>query len=160
MTTVIPAARLSFDALAPGFLRAAGDLDAAAVQVAERAGLPLPLRELVRLRSSQLNGCAYCVDLHSRDAREAGAGQQRVDALTVWRESALFDARERAALDLAEHITLVAEQRVPEHVVACAVEHLGPEGTSALLALVVAVNVWNAIGVTTRCWPTPPRADT
>jgi AhpD family alkylhydroperoxidase len=121
--------------------------------------VPRALRELVRLRASQLNGCAYCVDLHSRDARAAGAGGQRVDALPVWRESALFDAGERAALDLAEHVTSMSETGVPDHVVTAAVEHLGPDVTAAVLSLVATVNVWNAVGVTTRCWATPPRAD-
>ena len=151
--TVPIAQRLDFDALAPTFSSALEALDQAAVAEADRAGLDGRLRELVRLRASQLNGCSYCVDLHARAARRAGAPQQQVDAVAVWHESGLFTAHERVALELSEQVTLAATTKVPQEHVDAAVAAFGDEGTAALLALIVAVNAWNAIGVTARCWP-------
>ena len=148
--------RLDVDALVPEFSRAMSALDDAAIAEADRTGLDPVLRELVRLRASQLNGCAYCVDMHSRAARAAGA-VQRVDAVAVWRESGLFTAAERAALDLAEEVTLLATTHVREEVVTAAVVALGEEGAAALLALLVTINAWNAIGATARCWAVPVR---
>jgi len=158
VTKFVPiASRLDFDALVPAFSRAVSDLDEAANAEADQAGFDPVLRELVRLRASQLNGCSYCVDMHSRAARKAGATPQRVDAVTIWRDTSLFTAAERAALDFTEQVTLLAETRVPEAVVATAVAAFGEKGTAALLSLVVAINMWNIIGVTTRCWRTPVR---
>lgn len=149
--------RLDFDALAPIFSRAVSELDDAATQQLDRAGVDSALRELVRLRASQLNGCAYCVDLHSRAARTAGTSTQRVDAVAVWRESALFTVAERIAFALAEDVTRLSETHSESSAVADAVEAFGEEGAAALLSLVIAINVWNSIGVTTRCWTVTPR---
>ncbi len=150
--------RLDFDAHAPAFARAMSDLDDAAVALADEAGLDAQLRELVRLRASQVNGCAYCVDLHARDARRAGASAQRVDAVAVWPESGLFDAAERAGLALAEAMTQMSRTRVPEPVLTEAVAVHGEQATAALVALVVAVGMWNGVGVSTRCWPVSVRS--
>lgn len=149
--------RLDFDALVPTFSRAVTDLDDAAAAEADRAHIDPGLRELLRLRASQLNGCAYCVDLHARSARKAGVAAQRVDAVAIWPDSNLFTSAERAALDFTEQVTLMARTRVPEAVVAGVVAHYGEEGAAALLSLVVAINTWNTIGVTTRCWPAAVR---
>jgi AhpD family alkylhydroperoxidase len=149
--------RLDFDALVPAFSRSVTDLDEAATAEADRVGIDPGLRELVRLRASQLNGCAYCVEMHARAARKAGVSPQRVDAVAIWPDSNLFTAAERAALDFAEQVTLKATTRVPEAVVQAVVQAYGEEGAAALLALVIAINTWNTIGVTARCWPTPIR---
>ena len=149
--------RLDFDALVPGFSRAVTALDEAATAELDTAGIDNGLRELVRLRASQLNGCAYCVDMHARAARRAGVAPQRVDAVAIWPESNLFTAQERAALDFAGQVTLLASSRVPEACVREVVTAFGEEGAAALLALIVAINTWNTIGVTTRCWPTAVR---
>jgi AhpD family alkylhydroperoxidase len=151
------ATRLDFDALVPAFSRAATDLDEAATAEAEQAGIDPVLRELIRLRASQLNGCAYCVDMHARAARQAGAAPQRVDAVAIWHDATLFTVEERAALDFAEQVTLLAETRVPEATVQDTLSAFGEKGTAALLSLIVAINMWNTIGVTTRCWRTPVR---
>ncbi|GAA5094677.1 carboxymuconolactone decarboxylase family protein [Microbacterium yannicii] len=150
--------RLDFDALAPVFSRAVNQLDEAATQQLELAGIDEGLRELVRLRASQINGCAYCVDLHSRTARSVGVTAQRVDALAVWRESGLFTAAQRAAFALTEDVTRLSETHVPEEVLAEAVAEFGEEGAAALVSLIIAINVWNAIGVTTRAWSVTPRS--
>lgn len=151
--------RLDFDALAPGFSRAVSTLDDAATAELDRAGVEPAVRELVRLRASQLNGCAYCVDMHARAARAAGVSAQRVDAVAVWPESNLFTKRERAALDFTEQVTLMATTKVPEQSLRQVVGAFGEESTAALLSLVIAINVWNTIGVATRCWPTAVRRE-
>src|SRR5690349_23208410 len=88
------------------------------------SGLEPSLLELVKLRASQLNGCAYCIDMHSKDARAAGETEQRLYALTAWRETPFYSERERAALALTEAVTLVAETHVPSAIVDEAAEHL------------------------------------
>ncbi|MFC0507013.1 carboxymuconolactone decarboxylase family protein [Micromonospora costi] len=150
-------ARLDFDALVPAFARAVNDLDEAATAELDRVGIDPALRELVRLRASQLNGCAYCVDMHGRAARRAGVTPQRVDAVAIWSDSNLFTAAERAALHFAEDVTLLASTKVPASTVQAVVATYGEEGAAALLTLVIAINTWNTIGVTTRCWPTAIR---
>ncbi len=149
--------RLDFDALAPAVARAVNDLDDAATTELDRAGIAPALRELLRLRASQLNGCAYCVDLHARAARAAGVAPQRVDAVAIWPESSLFSSEERVALDLVEQVTLKATTKVPTECVQAAITAYGEAGTAALLGLVVAIDAWNTIGVTARCWPTSIR---
>lgn len=151
--------RLDFDGLVPAFSRAVNGLDLAATRELDRAGIDPVLRDVVRLRASQLNGCAYCVDLHTKSAAEAGASAQRIHAVAIWRDSALFTAAERAALELTESVTRLAETHVPDAVVERAVAVLGEERTAAVLSLVIAINVWNMIGVTARCWHVEPDAE-
>jgi AhpD family alkylhydroperoxidase len=144
--------RLDFDALAPRFARAMSALDAAATAELDARGVDAALREFVRLRVSQINGCAYCVDRHAADARQAGAVPQTVDAVAIWRDSGLFTSAERAALALAEEVTRAADTHVRAEVLDAAIAEHGEEGAAALVALIIAINAWNAIGVTTRCW--------
>jgi len=155
MTTTHPEipVRLDFDGHAPSFSAAMNRLDGAATKELDRVGLDARLRELVRLRASQLNGCAYCVNMHAADARAAGESEQRLALLAVWPETALFDARERAALALTESITRLAETHVPETAWEAASAHCTPDELGALVSLIVTINAWNAIGVSTRAWP-------
>ena len=94
--------RLDFDAHAPGFARALAHLDQAATKELDRAGVDSRLRELVRVRASQLNGCAYCIDMHTKDARAIGEAEQRLYALPAWRETPFFTERERAEESVAD----------------------------------------------------------
>jgi AhpD family alkylhydroperoxidase len=151
-TTEIPV-RLDFDGHAPSFSAAMNRLDGAATKELDRVGFDARLRELVRLRASQLNGCAYCVNMHSSDATAAGETAQRLALLAVWHETALFDAREKAALALTESITRVAETHVPETAWEEAAAHFSADELGALVSLIVTINAWNAIGVSTRAWP-------
>jgi AhpD family alkylhydroperoxidase len=105
------------------------------------------LRARVELRSSQINGCAYCVDMHSREAREAGETQQRLDCLTVWRETSFFDDRERAALAWAESVTLVSEAHVPDEVYDEARKHFSDKDLVDLTLIVAVINAWNRIAI-------------
>ena len=151
--------RFDFDALAPKTSAAVMALHKAAAADLKAAGVEQGLTELVRLRASQLNGCAYCVDMHAADARAAGVSGQRVDLLPVWADAPVFTARERAALALTESVTRLSETRAPGPVVAEALKVLGEAETAAVLALIVSINAWNEIGVTSRCWPVGPRAE-
>lgn len=144
--------RLDIDTVAPRFSRALAGLDAAMVRELDAAGIDAGLRELVRLRASQLNGCSYCVDLHSGDAVKAGEMAGRIAAVAVWRESPFFTARERAAFQLTESITRLSETHVPDADWAAAANRFSPEELGALVSLIVVINAWNAVGVSTHAW--------
>jgi AhpD family alkylhydroperoxidase len=150
-TTQIPV-RLDFDSVAAGFASAMAHLDRAATKELDRAGVDPLLRELVRIRASQLNGCGYCIDMHTKDARAAGETEQRLYALPAWRETAFFTEREQAALAFTEDVTMMAGEHVPAAAYDAVAAHWAPGEIAALLALIVAINAWNAIGVTTRAW--------
>ena len=144
--------RIDLDEAAPEFSKAMSHLDHAMTKVADRAGLEPALRELVRARASQLNGCAYCVDMHTKDALAGGEADQRLYALPVWRETSFFTDRERAALELTEVATRLTETHVPEEAYRAAAEHFSEPEMGALVSLIVTINAWNMIGVTTRAW--------
>jgi AhpD family alkylhydroperoxidase len=150
-TPQIPA-RLDFDAQAPDAARALARLDQATTRELDQAGIDQQLRELVRIRASQLNGCAYCIDMHTKDARAAGETEQRLYALTAWRETPFFTDRERAALAFTETVTLMARDHVPAADYDAAAAWFSPREMAALLSLVVTINAWNAVGVTARAW--------
>jgi AhpD family alkylhydroperoxidase len=154
MTTVDETvqARLDFDEQAPDFSRAMGHLDRAATKELDKVDFDVRLRELIRIRASQLNGCAYCIDMHTKDARATGETEQRIYALPAWRETPFFTARERAALALTESVTLMPQTHVPEADFAVAAAQFTPAELGALVSLIVTINAWNAIGVTTRAW--------
>ncbi|MGH7723469.1 MAG: carboxymuconolactone decarboxylase family protein [Candidatus Dormibacteria bacterium] len=144
------AVRLDFDSHAAGFLRAMRQLDKAATEELDSVDLDPRLRELVRIRASQINGCAYCIDKHSKDARAIGETEQRIYALPAWRETPFFTARETAALALTEAVTLLAVDHVPREVYNAAAELFSDDEMGALISLIVTINAWNAIAVSTR----------
>ena len=150
-TATIPA-RLDFDEHAADFSRAMAHLDKAATKELDRAGIEPLMRELIRVRASQLNGCAYCVDMHTKDARAAGEDEQRLYAVPVWRETPFFSARERAALALTESVTQAATTHVPDQDFAQAADVVSESELAAIVSLIVTINAWNAIGITTRAW--------
>jgi len=153
MTTVQSVeARLDFDARAPGFSRAMSHLDQAATKELDKVDFDVRLRELVRIRASQLNGCAYCIDMHTKDARAAGETEQRIYALPAWRETPFFSGRDRAALALTESVTLMPQTHVPDSDFAQAAEQFSADELGALISLIVTINAWNAIGVSTHTW--------
>ncbi len=144
--------RIDFDAEASGFSRAMAHLDQAATKELDKVDFDIRLRELIRIRASQLNGCAYCIDMHTKDARAAGEAEQRIYALPAWRETPFFTAPERAALALTESVTLMPQTHVPAADFAQAAEQFSAAELGALVSLIVTINAWNAIGVTTRTW--------
>ncbi|HEY1458301.1 MAG TPA: carboxymuconolactone decarboxylase family protein [Solirubrobacteraceae bacterium] len=106
-----------------------------------------PLRELVKIRASQINGCAYCIDMHTRAARGAGESEQRLYALAAWRESPLFSERERAALELTDAITNVGDGGVPEELYDRVQAHFSAGELANLILAISAINAWNRIAV-------------
>jgi AhpD family alkylhydroperoxidase len=111
------------------------------------------LRALVELRVSQINGCAYCVDMHSQEARHAGETQQRLDCLPVWRETPLFDDRERAALGWAESVTLVSQTGVPDAAFEEVRRQFSERDAVDLTLIVATMNAWNRIAISFRQGP-------
>ena len=144
--------RLDFGDIAPAFLRAMMQLDRAATRELDDAGIDTRLRELVRIRASQLNGCAYCIDMHTKDARLMGETEQRIYALSAWRETPFFNNRERAALAFTESVTLLADTHVPDGAYAAVAAEYSDLEVAALVSLIVTINAWNAVGVATRAW--------
>ncbi|MFJ8699678.1 carboxymuconolactone decarboxylase family protein [Streptomyces ardesiacus] len=123
-----------------------------AVGAAAKRGLgDADLAELVQVRASQLNHCAFCLDLHLGIARKQGVSERQLDLLTAWEEAGdVFDARERAALALTEAVTVLTEGFVPDAVYEEAARHFGADGLAHLLALIATINAWNRLMVTRR----------
>jgi AhpD family alkylhydroperoxidase len=148
-TALAPTVRLHVDRLAPHMSKAMNALDAAS----RKTDLEPALLELVRARASQLNGCAYCVDLHSRDARAGGEDERRLYSLPVWREAPFFTARERIALDLTESATRLTDGPVSDEVFEAARTEFGDTGLAELLFTITVINAWNRLGAAARPWP-------
>ncbi len=141
--------RLNFYKTGPDAMKAMSALE----QQIAKSGLDKPLVDLVRLRASQINGCAYCVDLHSGDARKAGESERRLAGVVVWRETPFFSDRERAALEWTESVTLVAQTHVPDEVWERVKPHFTPEELVNLTLLISAINAWNRFAIAFRKLP-------
>ncbi|MFF7555263.1 carboxymuconolactone decarboxylase family protein [Streptomyces olivaceus] len=126
-----------------------------AVSAAAKRGLgDAALAELVQIRASQLNHCAFCLHMHLGIARQEGVGERRLDLLAAWEEAGdVFDGRERAALALTEAVTVLTEGFVPDAVYEEAARHFDADGLAHLLALIAAINSWNRLMVTRRIPP-------
>jgi AhpD family alkylhydroperoxidase len=111
------------------------------------------LLELVKMRASQINGCAYCLDMHSKDARAAGETEQRLYLLNAWQESPFYSERERAALEWTEALTKISEGHVPEEVYNRVKPHFSDEELANLSLAIVAINGWNRLSVAFRIEP-------
>jgi AhpD family alkylhydroperoxidase len=119
----------------------------------DQSGLPRSLAELVKLRASQLNHCAYCLDMHSKDAVALGIRQEKLYLLDAWREAPFYTEQERAALEWTEALTLIAERGVPDEIYLSVRAHLSERELGALTLAVVAINGWNRIAISTRMEP-------
>jgi AhpD family alkylhydroperoxidase len=124
----------------------------AASRVVAESSLPAATQELVRLRASQINGCGYCTDMHSKDAAHAGESQQRIHLVAAWREATVFTEAERAALELAEQGTRIADAAggVTDEAWENAAKHYDDEQLGALVSLIAEINTWNRLNVITR----------
>jgi len=138
--------RIDYNHLAPGALAAMLGVQ----RYVDHCSLEKPLLELIKLRSSQLNGCAYCVDMHSKDARSLGETEQRLYAVAVWREAPFFTERERAALAWTETVTLIAQTGVPDDVYQIARNQFGEKELIDLTMAIIAINGWNRLAVSFR----------
>lgn len=117
------------------------------------SGLEGSLLELLKTRVSQINGCSYCIDMHTKDARAHGETEQRLYALSAWRETPFFSERERAMLEWAESVTLVSENHVPDDVYERARKHFTEEELVNLTMALVAINGWNRLAISFRAVP-------
>ena len=116
--------------------------------------LDAELGELIKIRASQINHCAFCLDMHTRDARKHGVGEQKLDVLAAWREAgAMFTERERAALALTEAITVLGDGHVPDDVYARAAAVFSERELGQVIAMAVTINAWNRINVSIRLEP-------
>jgi AhpD family alkylhydroperoxidase len=131
--------------LGSGFVRALLTLSQEAEKKIER-----PLVELVLIRASQLNGCAYCIDMHTKDARVAGETEQRIYALNAWRETPFFTDRERAALEWTEALTQIGNNQVPDDLYQRVSKHFSEDELFALTGAVIVINSWNRLAITFR----------
>jgi AhpD family alkylhydroperoxidase len=118
-----------------------------------QAGLDSKLLDLVRMRASQINGCAYCLDMHSKDARANAETEQRLYGLEAWRETPYYSERERAALEWTEALTLVAESHAPDEVYERVREQFSEDELVHLTLAVVAINGWNRLNIAARTLP-------
>lgn len=118
-----------------------------------RSGLEASLLHLIQTRASQINGCAYCIDMHTKDARADGETEQRLYALNAWRETPFFSARERAALEWTESVTLVAQTDVPDETYESVREQFAEDELANLTMAIVAINGWNRIAIAFRSTP-------
>ena len=139
-------ARINLMQMNPGIMNAMLGLE----KQVSKSGLDSRLLDLVRMRASQINGCAYCLDMHSKDARAAGETEQRLYGLSAWREAPYYSARERAALEWTEALTLVSETHVPDSVFECAREQFSEDELAHLSLAIVAINGWNRLNVAAR----------
>ena len=145
--TTIHAERVSISRDAPALYRAQAALDRAV----RESALDTSLYELVKIRASQINGCAYCIDMHTRRARAEGETEQRLYALAAWRESPLFSDRERAAFALTDALTLLAgDDGRLDRAYDQAAEHFSTDELAALLYGIASINSWNRLAVATQ----------
>ncbi|MFE1322312.1 carboxymuconolactone decarboxylase family protein [Kitasatospora phosalacinea] len=145
-----PTGRVYVDKQTPQAFRSMLGTAEAVRQAAADAGLDRRLVELVNLRVSQLNGCAYCLDVHTKAALKEGEGVQRLGVLAAWRDAAVFDARERAALALAEATTHPADAAAQEAAYAQAREVFGDQEISAVIWVAIAINAFNRVSILSK----------
>jgi AhpD family alkylhydroperoxidase len=141
-------ARLDFSKTSPDGYKAMSGLE-----LHVRRSLEPTLLELVKIRASQINGCAYCLDMHTKDARAHGETEQRIYTLSAWRETPFFTDRERAALALTEAVTLISENQVPDSVYEEAKKHFNEKELVDLVLAIVTINGWNRLAITFHSVP-------
>ena len=141
--------RLNYATVSPDALKAMRELE----KYVAASGLERSLYELVKTRASQINGCAYCLDMHTKDARKAGETEQRLYALSAWRETPFFTDRERAALEWTEALTLISENDVPDSLYDGVHKHFDENEMVALTMAIVAINGWNRLAIGFRTVP-------
>lgn len=138
--------RMNIATATPALYKAVYGLEVAVLN----SGLDKNLLHLLKIRASQINGCAYCVDMHVKEALAAGLDDCKLHLVSVWRESPLFDERERAALEWTESVTLISQTGVPDHVYTAVAKVFPEEELARLTVAIATINVWNRIAVSSR----------
>lgn len=147
--------RLNLPAAAPDAYTAMRELSETVATAASGAGIEPAVLHLVKIRASQLNGCAFCLDMHSREARQDGESEQRLYVLDGWREAPFFTERERAALALTEAVTWLHDGHVPDSTYAAARGVFSEEELAHLVMAATVINAWNRLAISTRLMPAP-----
>ena len=142
-------ARFNYGKVAPGVYEAMEALG----RYQDACGLEAALLHLVKLRASQINGCAYCLDMHWKDLRVAGEGEQRLYSLDAWRECPYYSARERAALAWTEAVTRIADGQTPDAVYEEVRPHFSDKELADLTLAIAAINAWNRLSIAARLEP-------
>jgi AhpD family alkylhydroperoxidase len=146
--------RLNAKAIAPDAYNALRGLQ----NYVDACGIEKPLMELIKVRASQINGCAFCIAMHTSDAVKGGESHARLHLLNAWRETAVFSARERAALALTEAVTLVADTHVPDEVYDEARQQFSDKELVDVAYAIFAINAWNRLAITFRMQPLVAKA--
>lgn len=141
--------RLSYSKVAPDAIKGMLELE----KFVHGTGLEHSLYELVKTRASQMNGCAYCLDMHTKDARKEGETEQRLYALSAWRETPFYSERERAALAWTEALTLISQNDVPDSLYVATREYFSEKEIVTLTMAIVAINGWNRLAIAFRTVP-------
>ncbi|HVP11643.1 MAG TPA: carboxymuconolactone decarboxylase family protein [Phycisphaerae bacterium] len=141
--------RIRYTTVSPDAVKAMSGLE----MYVRKCGLEKPLLELVRLRASQINGCAYCIDMHTKDARAAGETEQRLYGLNAWRETPYYSDRERAALEWTESVTLVSQTHIPDSAYDVVRSHFSEKEIVDLTMAIVSINAWNRLAIAMRAVP-------
>ena len=141
--------RIDYYKIAPDAVKAMLNLEV----YVNKSGLDKTLLELIKLRASQINGCAYCIDLHTTDAHKAGESERRLHAVVVWKESNFFTERERAALAWTEAVTLLSETHAPEEVYQDVLKYFNEKEVVDLTMAIITINSWNRLAVSFRKLP-------
>ncbi len=147
--------RIKYAQAAPVGYKAVRELE----DYVEQCGLEPSLLELVKLRASQINGCAYCIDMHTKDARSRGESEQRLYGLSAWRETPFYSDRERAGLAWTEAVTKISENHMPDDVYEQARRYFGEKELVDLTIAVIAINSWNRLAISFRTPPGSYRPD-
>ena len=142
-------ARLNYTEVAPDAIKAMLGLE----KYVHNSGLERSLYELVKTRASQINGCAYCLDMHTKDARKAGETEQRLYTLSAWRETPFYTERERVALEWTEALTLISENDIPDSLYDSVRKRFDEKELVALTMAIVANNGWNRFAISFRTVP-------
>ncbi|OPA76186.1 alkylhydroperoxidase [Paenibacillus selenitireducens] len=141
--------RMQMAAINPEGYRAMSGLE----QYVAASTLDKKLLELIKIRASQINGCAFCLDMHTKDARKIGETEQRIYTLPAWRETPYFTPEERSVLALTESVTLVTEGHVPDDVYDEAARYFEPKQLADIIMAIITINAWNRIAISTRMMP-------
>ncbi len=141
--------RMDYSSAAPGLMKALNGLQ----HYVDHCGLEVSLLELVRIRASQINGCAYCLDMHTKDARANDETEQRIYALSAWRETPFYSDRERAALEWTEALTLIASNSVSDELFERVRKHFTEAELAALSGAIIMINGWNRLAIPFRDVP-------
>jgi len=138
--------RINIKELEPNAYKAMSGLE----QYIRSAKLPPLLREMIKIRASQINGCAYCIDMHTQEALKLGENQRRIFALSAWKESPLFTEEERAVLQLTEEVTLISKDALSDETYNKVLKFYGENELAQILMQVIIINMWNRMAVSTN----------